>query len=254
MSSLKNSLLAALASAALTAGCLCAIHNRRAEEAAHLRYDNDRMLRLEADRLRRIQSSATQPATADTVGAALPAPTDTFAPNSSNAGDDRNEDQTASVAALSVRTGTSVSNSAAAGDYRNEGQATPLATLQTFAWACDRGDNEAVANLLCFDPAGRAKAVAYMATLPANSHPQWSTPEEMAAAILTSETMERPFPGTTILDTATVEKINEDRVMLRLPDTRKDRTMYQKTEAGWKYVVTDKMVDDYIARGGRPRD
>ena len=28
--------------------------------------------------------------------------------------------------------------------YRNEGNATPLATLQTFAWACDRGDIEAV--------------------------------------------------------------------------------------------------------------
>jgi hypothetical protein len=217
MSPLKNSLFAALVSAAVTAGCLYAVHHRRAEEAARMRYANNRMLRLEADRIQSVQAPA------------------------------RNAAAEPSAAAAAVSTDRPASNPAPAGDYRNEGHATPLATLQTFAWACDRGDNETVAKLLCFDPTGRAKALEYMATLPANSHPQWSTPEEMAAAILTSQTMEHPFPNATILDTASVEQIGEDRVILHLPGTARDHTMYQKTDDGWKLVVTDAMVGNYLA-------
>jgi hypothetical protein len=241
MSPLKNSLLTALASAAFTAGCLYAIHHRRAEEAAHLRYANNRMLRLEADQVRQNQSSIARPAAAETAGAARPAQTGTATPNPTHAGGYRNEGETTPI-------------STTAGDYLNEGQATPLATLQTIAWACDRGDNQTVAKLLCFDTAGRAKAAAYMATLPANARAPWNSLDEMAAAVFTAETMEHPFPNAMILDTATPDQISEDRVMLRLPDTPKDRTVYQKTDAGWKFVITGRMVDNYVARAAAPRD
>ncbi len=40
--------------------------------------------------------------------------------------------------------------------------------------------------------------------------------------------------------------VSEDRVRLRLPDVPKDSTEYQKTAAGWKYVLAEKVVDDYI--------
>jgi len=138
-------------------------------------------------------------------------------------------------------------------DYRNEGLATPLATLQTFAWACDRGDIEVVQKLLFFDGPARAKAEALLASMPSTARTAWKSPEEMAATLLTSANMNGPFPGAAILEKATVEPIREGRVMLRLPDTPKDRGEYQKTEDGWRYVITEKMVDDYLARNrGRP--
>jgi hypothetical protein len=130
--------------------------------------------------------------------------------------------------------------------YRNEGNATPLATLQTFAWACDRGDTETVGRLLHIDPAARPKAEAFMAALPESARAQWKTVDEMAAALLTRSVMASPFPNSDILATATPEPVGEDRVRLRLPDVPKDGTEYQRTADGWKYVLTDRVVDAYI--------
>jgi hypothetical protein len=68
----------------------------------------------------------------------------------------------------------------------------------------------------------------------------------MAAALLTSQIMAQPFPNADILATATIEPISEDRVKLRMPNVPKDGTEYVKTVAGWKYVLTEKVVDNYI--------
>jgi hypothetical protein len=155
--------------------------------------------------------------------------------------------------------GRSPGNRAAAGSpapprrYRNEGQATPLSALQTFAWACDRGDTATVTKLLCFEGGGRAKAEAFMATLPEKTRSQWSSPEAMAATLLTADNMHHPFPDAEVLGEATAEPVGDGRVMLRLPGSPKDRTEYQKTEAGWKYVIKEAVVDAYVARASAAR-
>jgi hypothetical protein len=220
MSPLKTSLFAALGSAALTVGGFYFVHHSRASEAVTLRAAN-RQMRFEASRRGQAQPAAE--------GAEV-------AP-----GDDPEL----------VRTDAPAPRQTPIGDYRNEGQATPLATLQTFAWACDRGDTETVRGLLCFEGAGRAKVEAFMAALPANLRGPWTTPEEMAAELLTSDGMNHPFPKATILEKATFEKIGEERVILRLPGTSHARTDFQKTAAGWSYLITEAVVDDYIGRNSQ---
>jgi hypothetical protein len=68
----------------------------------------------------------------------------------------------------------------------------------------------------------------------------------MAAALLTQSIMARPFPNADILETATPEAIGEGRVKMRMPNVPRDGTEYQQTAEGWKYAVTEKMVDDYL--------
>jgi hypothetical protein len=217
MSPLKTSLIAALVSAALTAGCFYFVHNRRAQEIASLRYRNNRML-FQANQRRYAQApdirhTAAPAGGLNTVHPAMPAP------------------------ALKP-----------AEVYRNEGHATPLATLQTFAWACDRGDTEAVQKMLFFEGSTRTKAEAYLATLPENVRAQWKSVDEMAATLLTSSFMERPFPNADILEASIIEQVGPDRAIYRLPHTSKDRTQFQKTDDGWKYVITEAAVDAYISQ------
>lgn len=223
MASWKTSLLAAGAAVIVTAAGLHLVERNRAMEAAQLRAANGR-LRAEASQRRQAQIAAAVPAAARETSAAA-----TVAMRGAAA---------AAIAAIAEP----------AGDYRDEGQATPLATLQTFAWACDRGDSERVASLLCFEGAGRAKAVAFMATLPASARAQWTSPEAMAGALLTANTMKQPFPRAELLERATPEVLGDGRVMLRLPQTPKDRTQYQKFGDKWHYVITEAEVDAYIAR------
>lgn len=226
MSSLKTSLAAALIAVGVTAAGLYFVQYRRAAEAERLRRDNGQM-RAEASR--RWQASAA--VTAEPASRAAPA--------------------TRPEAEVRASMGVDAPLAQAAADYRNEGQATPLATLQTFAWACDRGDVETVARLICFDNAARSKAEALMAAMPAETRAQWATPEAMAAALLTARTMHQPFPVAALLEHATAEPINDERVVLRLPGTPKDGTQYQKIGDAWNYVITEAMVDDYIRQRER---
>jgi len=219
MSPLKTSLIAALLSVVLTAGGFWYFDQTRAREAGWLQAQNNRM-RMEASRRHLAQAPASPLAV---PAGSIPAGVATSTP----------------VAA-------EVPAPPPAEYYRNEGNVTPLAALQTFAWACDRGDTEMVGRLLHIDPAARPKAEAFRAALPEKIRAQWKSVDEMAVALLTRSIMARPFPNADILETATIEPLSEDRVRLRLPDVPKDGTEYQKTADGWKYVLTEKVVDDYI--------
>ena len=220
MSSLKYSLLAALAAGAITAAGLFLMERHRAAEASALRAANGRM-RGEAIQRRQAEIAAASVVARETPAADAP---------------------------VAMREAGPARTAEPAGDYRDEGQATPLATLQTFAWACDRGDSERVASLLSFEGAARAKAVAFMATLPPAARAQWTSPEAMAGALLTANAMKQPFPRADLLERATPEVLGEGRVMLRLPQTPKDRTQYQKFGDKWHYVITEAEVDASIAR------
>ena len=220
MSLLKTSLITALLSVGVTAGGFYYFHQGRMREAGRLQGQNNRM-RAEASR--RHQARVAVPPPAVSVGSA-------------SAG---------TMPAFPVAVATPVQKPVEY--YRNEGNASPLATLQTFAWACDRGDTDTVGRLLYIEAAARPKVEAIMAGMPESVRTHWKNADEMAAALLTERIMRSPFPDAEILATATVEPITTDRVRLRLPDIPKDGTEYERTAEGWKYVITEKMVDGYIA-------
>jgi hypothetical protein len=136
----------------------------------------------------------------------------------------------------------------AAPNYRNEGRATPLAALQTFAWACDCGDINAIRQLFVIDPDARPKAEAFYAALPVNARTQWKSVDEMAATLLVQNGMEHPFPAADILSAAPMETIRDGRVRLRLPGTQRDGMEFQQDSGGWKHAITGEMVDNYIRR------
>ena len=227
MSPLKTSLIVAVVSVVVTVGGLYYFQQGRAREARHLRSQNNRML-LEANQ----RVMARQPV--------APAPT------------------SSEVVAVSAASNSAAAPVARMAEYyRNEGNATPLATLQTFAWACDRGDIETVQRLLFIEEAARPKVEAFMAALPESARAQWKTMDEMAAAVLTRSIMAQPFPRHDILATATPEEVSAGRIRLRMPNVPRDGTEYQQTAEGWKYVLTEKVVDAYIrqasAQAGKAR-
>jgi hypothetical protein len=215
VSPLKTSLVVGLLSAVVTAGALFCLHQSRVRELRRLQSQNERM-RFEAYQRSAVRIAAAPPAAAPTPITVSTAPAATAVPASK-----------------------------AAEYYRNEGNATPLATLQTFAWACDRGDTETVGRLLHIDAAARPKVEAIMAGMPESVRIHWKNADEMAAALLTESIMARPFPRSDILETATPEPITADRVRLRMPNVPRDGTEYQQTPDGWKYVLTEKVVDSY---------
>ena len=220
MSPLKTSLVLGLLSGVVTAGGLFYFHQGRTKEFHRLQSQNNRM------RLEVYQRSVGRPV-------AVPSPV-------------TSEPATTSAGSTSVHAPSVAPVSRMAEYYRNEGNATPLATLQTFAWACDRGDTETVGRLLYIEAAARPKVEAIMAGMPESVRTHWKNADEMAAALLTESIMARPFPNADILETATPEAISADRVKLRMPNVPKDGTEYQQTAEGWKYVITEKMVDGYI--------
>lgn len=230
MSTLKLSIVTALVATAITAGCLYLVNQRRAAEARSLRMENSRLLMRVLERQSRAPLSesvgALPPAAPDAAGPAAPEP----APVPGDT--------------LVVPV------------YRDEGVATARAALQTFAWACDRGDAKAVARLFVFDDAARAKAVGLLARMPADVRARWSSVDDMAAELLTLNVMSVPFPGADVLERARLEEIGAGRVRLHLNGAPRHGTELQQTPDGWRYAITERMVDDYIrhseARQGTP--
>jgi hypothetical protein len=213
MSPLKLSIITALLTSALTAGSFYHFHKKKVHEAAYLRYKNSEMA------FQAYQRRHTETLTAP------PAPTVEKPPAPSSAPAQNQEPRE---------------------NYRNSGQTTPLATLQTLAWACDRGDAETVASMICFESSARTKAEAYLNSLPENARYQWKSVNEMVATQLTLEGMASPYPNADILDAAVIEHVGSDRALFRLPGTRKDRTTFQKSGDAWQVVITEAMVEAYV--------
>ena len=59
--------------------------------------------------------------------------------------------------------------------------------------------------------------------------------------------IEHPFPRAALLERGTVESVKDDRVMLRLPGTGRDRSEFQRTPEGWKFAITEPLVDRFLA-------
>ncbi|MFT3783798.1 MAG: hypothetical protein QM790_17440 [Nibricoccus sp.] len=217
----KNlSVISALLAAALTAGTFYYRHHQQAREVGRLRYENNRLLHQAY-----LHHASTPAPSALAPENTTPAPATT--PNS--------------VPAKLIE------------NYRDEGQATPLAALQTFAWACDRGDTQRVAQMLMFDPSARTKAEAFLAGLPEDTRSRWKSVDEMASTELTFAIMQSPFPNADVLDAARFEAVSDERTQFRLPGTRRDRSTFQKSDGLWKYVITEAMVDAYIRNASSRR-
>jgi len=232
---LKRSLVAAAVAAALTLATHYAVRASHLKEANRLREANDR-IRFEISQRRQAQVRNKS------VPSPVPAPTHA-APGELN-GVSSNREATEGPLNGTKREQT--------GDYRREGQDTPVAALQSFAWACDHGDLATMQQLIVFDAAARTKAAAYLASLPANVRAQWSSPEAMAAAMLVADGIDHPYPIAGILAQAKTEALSAERVVLHLPDTGlREHSEYQKMSEGWKYVITEEMVDRYLRRAAQ---
>jgi hypothetical protein len=216
MTLLKSSLFFSMLSAALTAGGLFYFHQSRVREVRYLKSQNSQ-LRLQAQQRARAAPSA--------VVVAAPA-------------------EKAVPASLPVT--TSIATASAPEYYRDEGNATPPATLQTFAWATDKADVAYVLRLLYLDLGARTKAEAFWDALPKEAKTHWKTVDEMAAAVLTDSFLRRPWPAAGILARSQFETVSDQRVRLQMPGMPRNGTEFQKTDAGWKYVLTESAVDAYI--------
>jgi RNA polymerase sigma factor (sigma-70 family) len=122
------------------------------------------------------------------------------------------------------------------------------AALATYAAACNRGDIPAVTALLHFDPPAREKALVFMNNLAPAMQGKWRRPEELAADLLVNGAVHNPFPAEAVLATVSEERLGDGRVVLLLPDATRNRFEFERTDAGWKYVITEAMVDDYLRR------
>ena len=225
----KLSLTTAAVTVLLTASAQYYVQQERLREAARLRAENDRLHRriIQQTQTRLEKSGVTRPPTE------VAAMSDQSRPVKSETG--RLKTPTAEVSFIPLT------------EYRDEGQATPIAAFQTYAWACDHGDTARMIRLIRFDEAAQQKAVAYVTLLKTRVQTQWDSPEAMAADLLIDEGIQTPYPSAAIMALAKIEVISENRVALLLPGTSRERTEFQKTVEGWKYAITEKMVDDYIA-------
>jgi len=211
MKILKWCIPAAIVAAALTIGGLTYRQRRQDGEIRHLRSENSR---LRGEAYRRVTAAAASAPTA--IAAARATPTAKAAP--------------------------------APEEYRNEGRATARAALQTLAWSCDRGDIETLTKLVRLEPAARVKVDDYYASLPADVRGRWKSADEMVAAFVSVGAQMSPFPSADVLAAAVMEPAGEDRLLLRIPGTNKDRLAFQRDADGsWSYTMDAAMMDRLFA-------
>lgn len=217
----RANLTVALLAILATGGGLTYVQRSRAAEAARLRQENTRM-RAEAYQRVASRSPRTVAFPAAPPTSPLESPPTPVAP---------------------------VAASAPAARYRDSGQATPQTALQTLAWCGDQGNVERMRDVISFDPAARALAEAYYATLPAAVHAQFGGLDAMAATVLTRAIMGQPYPETEVLATARFEPVDgdPDRRRLSLPGTAKDGQIFVRTEGVWKYVLTEEAIRAYFS-------
>ncbi len=128
--------------------------------------------------------------------------------------------------------------------HRDHGQTTARDAMLSFAWANDAGDIIALARLLCFDVAGREKALAVHAAMPAPLRAEYATPEELYAFFLVADALLHPPPNADYIERCTVVEAGPGRVSLVRPGGQPDRWhQYQQTTDGWKFLIPDPAVE-----------
>lgn len=128
--------------------------------------------------------------------------------------------------------------------HRDHGQATARDAMFSFAWATDAGEIGSLARLLCFDGAGREKALAVHAAMPTAVRAEYATPEELYAFFLVADALLYPPPDAAYMELCDVVDAGPGRVSLLRPGGKPDRWhQYLQTSAGWKFVIPEAAVD-----------
>jgi RNA polymerase sigma factor (sigma-70 family) len=126
--------------------------------------------------------------------------------------------------------------------YRNAGQASPLSTIETFAWASDRGDTATLAKTITFGGNGRERAQAVLSALPQEVQRQFASPEELYALFIADDALTNPPPPENVIETLAQENVGPDRATLTLPGSKWSQT-FENTPEGWKYVFPEGAVE-----------
>ena len=105
-----------------------------------------------------------------------------------------------------------------------------------------------MAGLFIIDDEAKPRAEAIYAAIPNQLRIEWDSMEAFAAAMIVHNGIEKPYPGAQVLALAKIEPISEGRVALQLPGASVSGLVFQQTAEGWKYVISDAVVGDYIAR------
>ncbi|MBE2214306.1 MAG: sigma-70 family RNA polymerase sigma factor [Opitutaceae bacterium] len=122
--------------------------------------------------------------------------------------------------------------------HSNHGTATPMDAAMTFAWACDIADPVELERLITFDADGRAAALEELARMPEEVRTQFSTPEALYGMLMAGSCLEAPPPGADMMrQFITMVELTPDRYASRKKGSDRNFHEYQRTEAGWKYVI-----------------
>ena len=230
MTLVKTTLIASLAAVVVALGSQYFARLERDQEIARLRHENAQ-LRIAINQ----PESSRPPMQGGTVQSAASNPGDASLEVNARPVDDRLM-HAGESRRWPVRT------------YHHAGQATPMATLQTMAWACDQGDVGTMAGLFIIDDEARPKANAIYTAMADGLRAEWTSVEALAATIIVHNGIEQPYPGSEVLALAHIVPITEERVTLELPGAIVSGLEFQYTAEGWKYVISEAVVNDYLAR------
>jgi RNA polymerase sigma factor (sigma-70 family) len=122
--------------------------------------------------------------------------------------------------------------------HSNHGTATPMDAAMTFAWACDIADPVELARLITFDADGRAAALEVMVAMPDEIRAQYTTPESLYGMLMAASCMEAPPPGADMMrQFMDMVELTPDRYASRQKGNDRNVHEYQRTDAGWKYIL-----------------
>jgi hypothetical protein len=128
------------------------------------------------------------------------------------------------------------------------GRATPEAAFQTLVWAAMKGREPEMAACVSLDPAARAKAESFLATLPADTRARYGTPEQLVGLFFSHGVLESTafrVVSSSVEDGDHVTLAVRVRMNAREKETK--IPMVRRAE-GWSMAVGEKQIDG-IRRG-----
>lgn len=121
--------------------------------------------------------------------------------------------------------------------HANHGLATPLDAFKSLAWASDTANVTALAGMLCFDDASRAKALEIMAALPESFRAEYDTPEKFYAFLTVAHSLISGPPAADVLQHFSAVEITPDHYAIRRADSSRNFQEYHHTPEGWKWFI-----------------
>ncbi len=122
--------------------------------------------------------------------------------------------------------------------YEYRGQASAEDAVLSFAWACDVADPEVLAKLVLLEDHTQAMAANVLGSMPEGVRAQCRTPEDFYGMLLAASCLEAPPPDAAIARRLMkLVVLGPDRVATRMIGSSVNFHEFQRTPAGWKYVL-----------------